>query len=104
VFQVVSLMIAAELAATFRSIEAEHRRAYRLFRITGCKTLSVNLTQREDEGVAVFVADFAILVAVTIVRPTLLMRPSILSAKRQHPPAGMRWQLGARGDHTLSPA
>ena len=35
--------------------------------IPGCKTWSINLAQRTDEGVAVLVADFTIVVAVAIV-------------------------------------
>ena len=40
-------------------------------RITGSKTLSVNLTQRADEGVSVLVADFTVVVAVAIVETCL---------------------------------
>jgi hypothetical protein len=36
------------------------------FRITGRKTLSVNLTQRADESISMLVADFAVVVAVAI--------------------------------------
>jgi hypothetical protein len=41
------------------------------FGITGCETLSVNLAQRPDEGISVFVADFAVVVAVAIVETCL---------------------------------
>jgi hypothetical protein len=41
------------------------------FRIAGCKTLSVNLTQGADEGVSVLVADFAVVVTVAIVETWL---------------------------------
>jgi hypothetical protein len=39
--------------------------------IAGGETLSVNLAQRANEGVAVLVADFAIMVAVAIVETCL---------------------------------
>jgi hypothetical protein len=60
-------MIAAELAQR-GLIQLKQNLAQLLgFRIAGGKTLSVNLTQRADQGVSVFVADFAILVAMAIV-------------------------------------
>src|SRR5882757_3753282 len=89
-------MIAAELA---------HRRFVQLkqnftqllgFRIAGCEALSVNLTQRADEGVAVLVADFAVVVAMTIVQTCLAHAALPSGRKRQHPPAGLRWQLRLR--------
>src|SRR5882757_7232539 len=60
-------MIAAELAQR-RLVQLKQNLAQFLgFGIAGCETLSVNLSQRADEGVAVFDADFAILVAVASV-------------------------------------
>jgi hypothetical protein len=92
VFQVTGLMIAAELAQR-RFIELKKNLAQFLgHRITGCKILFVNLTQRADEGVSVLVADFAVVVAVAIVE-TCLAHAALHSAnERQHPPAGTKWQ------------
>ena len=71
VLQVAGLMIAAELAQR-GLIQLKQNLAQLLgFRIAGGKTLSVNLTQRADQGVSVFVADFAILVAMAIVETCL---------------------------------
>jgi hypothetical protein len=65
------LMIAAELAQR-RLVQLEQNFAELLgFRIAGCEILSVNLTQRADEGVSMFAADFAILVAVAVVESCL---------------------------------
>src|SRR6185437_14443971 len=62
------LMIAAELAQR-RLVQLKQDFAELLGGgITGGKTLSVNLAQRADEGVAVLVADFAVVVAVAIVQ------------------------------------
>jgi hypothetical protein len=64
-------MIAAELAQR-RLVQLKQNLAQLLgFEIAGCETLSIHLSQRADEGVAVLVADFAILVAVTIVETCL---------------------------------
>ena len=61
------LMIAAELAQRgFVQLE-QNLAQFRGFRIACSETLSVNLTQRANEGVAVLVADFAVLVAMAIV-------------------------------------
>jgi hypothetical protein len=62
------------------------------FRITGCKALSVNLTHRADESVAVLVADFAVVVAVAIVETCLAHAALLVPRERQHPPAGTYWQ------------
>ena len=60
-------MIAAELAQR-RFVQLKKNLAQCLgFRMTGGKALSVNLTQRGDEGVPVLLADFAVVVAVAIV-------------------------------------
>ena len=68
VLQVAGLMNAAELAQR-RLVQLKQNLAELLgFEIAGCETLSIHLSQRADEGVAVLVADFAILVAVTIVK------------------------------------
>jgi hypothetical protein len=73
-------MIAAELAER-RLVQLEQNFAELFgFRIAGRETLSVNLSQRADEGGSVFAADFAIFVAVAIVEPTLLMLLSIVPA------------------------
>jgi hypothetical protein len=60
-------MIAAELAQ--RRLVQPKLNFAELFGIgiAGCETLSVNLSQRADESISVFAADFAILVAVAIV-------------------------------------
>jgi hypothetical protein len=76
-------MIAAELAQRCL-VEVKQNLAQLLgFRITGCEALSVNLTQRADEGVAVLLADFAISVAVapSTVPKVARTRPSILPAR-----------------------
>src|SRR3984893_6093796 len=71
VLQVARLMIAAELAQR-RLVQLEQNLAQLLgFRITGCETLPVKLPQCGDEGGSVFVADFAIRVAVAIVETCL---------------------------------
>ena len=82
------LMIAAELAQR-RLVQLKQDFAQLLGRgITRSKTLSVNLAQRADEGVAVLVADFAVVVAVAIVE-TGFTHASLHGARqRQHPPAG----------------
>jgi hypothetical protein len=60
-------MIAAELAQR-RFVQLKKNLAHCLgFRMPGSETLSVNLTQRVDGRVSVFVADFTVMVAVTIV-------------------------------------
>src|SRR5262249_41390980 len=90
-------MIAAELAQRCL-VELKQNLAQLLgFRITGCEALSVNLTQRADEGVAVLVADFAIPVAVAIVE-TRLAHAALHGAyscphKAKHPPNVTKWQL-----------
>ena len=72
------LMIATELAQR-RLVQLKQNLAQLLgFRIAGCETLTVNLTQRTDEGVPVFAADFAILVTVAIVETGLLMLLSLV--------------------------
>ena len=48
--------------------------------VPGGETLSVNLAQRVDGRVSVFVADFAVVVAVAIVGPALLMLLSMVPA------------------------
>ena len=64
-------MIAPELAQR-RLVQLMQDIAELLGRgITGGKTLSVNLAQRADEGVAVLVADFAVVVAMAIVETGL---------------------------------
>src|ERR1700719_2773460 len=86
------LMIAAELAQR-RLVELKQDFAKLLGRgITGGKTLSVNLAQRADEGVAVLVADFAVVVAVAIVETGFAHAALHGARERQHPPAGTKWQ------------
>ena len=88
-------MIAAELAER-RLVQLKQDFAELLgFGVAGCKTLSVNLSQRADEGVSVFAADFAILVAVAVVETCLAHAALPCSRGRQHPPAGIKWQLNA---------
>src|ERR1700681_2300006 len=71
VFKMPGLMIAAELAQR-RFVQLKQNLA-QLFgcRIASCETLPVNLTERLDQGVAVLVADFAVVVAMTIVETGL---------------------------------
>lgn len=78
-------------SATSRLAAAGPRSASRLG-IAGCEALSVNLAQRADEGVAVLVADFAVVVAMTIVQTCLAHAALHGGRKRQHPPARLRWQ------------
>jgi hypothetical protein len=67
VFQVTRFMIAAELTQR-RFVELKQNLAECLgFRMPGGETLSVNLAQRADHRVSVFVADFTVVVAVAIV-------------------------------------
>src|SRR5438552_7355851 len=64
-------MIAAELTER-RLVQLKQNLPQLLgFGIAGCETLPVNLSQRADEGVSVFGADFAILVAVAIIETCL---------------------------------
>src|SRR5580658_6130653 len=90
--QMAGLVIAAELAQR-RLVQLKQDFAELLGRgITGRKTLSVNLAQRADEGVAVLAADFTVVVAVAIVE-TGFAHAALLSAReRQHPPARTKWQ------------
>jgi hypothetical protein len=55
--------------------------------------LSVNLTQRADEDLSMFAADFAILVAVAIVETRLAHAALHCARSRQHPPAETKWRL-----------
>src|SRR5438552_14995973 len=85
-------MIAAELAER-RLVQLKQNLAQLLgIGIAGCETLSVNLSQRADEGVSVFAADFAILVAVAIVE-TCLAHAGLHCSR--DPPAGTKWQQNA---------
>lgn len=64
VTQVAGFIIAAELAQRCL-VQLKTNLAQLLgLRIPGCETLSVNLAQRADQGIAVLVADFTILVPV----------------------------------------
>ena len=90
--QVASLVIAAKLAQR-GFIELKQNVAQFLgVGITGSKTPSVNLAQRADEGIAVLVADFAVLVAMAIVETGLAHAALLWAHSRQHPPAGSKWQ------------
>jgi hypothetical protein len=85
-------MIAAKLAQR-RLIQLKKDFAQLLGRgITGGKALSVNLAQRADEGVAVLVADFAVVVAMAIVETGFAHAALHGARERQHPPAGTKWQ------------
>jgi hypothetical protein len=71
VLQVAGLMIAAELTqGCFIQVRKNLAKFFRRG-ITGGKPLSVNLAQCADEGVAVLVADFAVVVALAIVEACL---------------------------------
>ena len=85
-------MIAAELAQ--RSfVELKKNLAQCLgFRVPGGETLSVNLAQRVDGRVSVFVADFAVMVAVAIVETGFAHAALHGARERQHPPAETKWQ------------
>ena len=63
--------------------------------LSGCEALSVNLRQCADRRVTVLVADFAIVVAVAIVQTCLAHAALHGGRTRQHPPAGLRWQLSS---------
>src|ERR1700716_4072859 len=90
VLKMAGLMIAAELAQR-RLVQLKQNLAQLLgFGISGCETLPVNLTQRADEGVSVFAADFAILVAVAIVETCLAHAALHCSRNRHLPPAGIK--------------
>src|ERR1700689_3078511 len=90
--QMAGLVIAAELAQR-RLVQLKQDFAELLGRgITGGKTLSVNLAQRTNEGVAVLVADFAVVVAVAIVETGFAPAALHGARERQHPPAGTKWQ------------
>ena len=91
--QVTGLVIAPELAQR-RLVQLEENLAQLLrCRIAGCEILSVNLSQRANERVSVFAADFTVLVAVAIVE-TCLGHAALHRARgRQHPSAGIKWQL-----------
>jgi hypothetical protein len=81
-------MIAAELAQR-RFVQLKKNFAQLLGRgITGSKTLSVNLTQGADEGVAVLVAYFAVVVAVAIVETGFAHGALHYADRRKHPPVG----------------
>src|SRR6202035_827610 len=60
-------MIAAELAQRGLVQLKQNLAEFLGFRIAGRKALSVDLSQRADQGVSVLMADLAILVAVAIV-------------------------------------
>jgi hypothetical protein len=67
------------------------------FRDSRPETLSVNLSQRADQGVSVFVADFAILVAVAIVETCLAHGLSIVPAADSiRPPGRMATAVGSK--------
>jgi putative transposase len=75
-------LAAANRASKVGSFQLKQNLAQLLgFRIALGKTLSVNLTQRADQGVSVFAADFAILVAVAIVE-TCLAHAALSCARR----------------------
>src|ERR1700756_98163 len=85
-------MITAELAQG-RLIQLKQNLAQPLrFRIASRETLPVNLTQRTNEGVPVFCADFAVGVAVAIVGTCLAHAALHCARSRQHPPAAIKWQ------------
>src|SRR4051812_29657349 len=86
-------MIAAKLAQR-RLVQFQQDLAkFFRFGITGCETLSVNLSQRADKRVSVFAADFAIMIAVAFVETCLAHAALRCARHRQHPPARTKWQL-----------
>jgi hypothetical protein len=91
-------MIAAELAQ--RSfVELKKNLAQRLgFRMPGGETLPINLTQRVDGRVSVFVADFTVVVAVAIVE-TCVAHGALHCAYGELPPARTKWQSCAATGH-----
>ena len=59
------------------------------FRMPGGETLSVNLAQRMDGRISVFVADFTVVVAVAIVE-TCVAHGALHCAVGKHPPASTK--------------
>ena len=91
--QVASFMIAAELAQrSFVQLKKNFAQCLG-FRMSSGETLSVNLTQRVDGRVSVFVADFTVAVDVAIVE-TCFAHGALHCAYslREHPPASTNWQ------------
>jgi len=96
-FRVAGFRIAAELAQR-RLVELKQDPVQLLgFRITGCEALSCKSYPTADEGVAVLVADFTIVIAVAIVQTCVAHAALHGDRERQHSPAGLRWQLGFSG-------
>lgn len=80
-------MIAAELAQR-RFVQLQKNLAQCLgFRMASGETLSVNLTQRLDGRVSVFVADITIVVAVAIVETCAAHDALHCAYNDEHPPA-----------------
>jgi hypothetical protein len=98
--QVAGLMIAAELAQRCFVELRENIAQFLGVRITGSKTLSVNLTQRADEGVSVLVADFTVVVAVAIVETCFahaaLLVPQATASSRRDRMAILRRNTSGR--------
>jgi hypothetical protein len=69
------LMIAAELTERCRVQLKQNFAEFFGIGIAGCETLSVNPSQRADEGASVFAADFAILAAVAVDLPCSCCSP-----------------------------
>ena len=81
--QVAGLIIAAEFIKR-RLVQLKQNFAELFgFKIAGCETLSVNLTLRVDEGVSVFGAGLAVLVAVAVVETCLAHAALLCSARNQ---------------------
>src|SRR5260370_29038685 len=96
------LVIATELAQRGLVQVGQNVAQFLGWGITGRESRSVDLAQRADEGVAVLVADFAILVAVAIVE-TCLAHTALPGAHgRQHPPAATKWQRVRAHDATAA--
>jgi hypothetical protein len=92
VVEMAGLMIAAQLAqGSVVELKQNVTQLVR-FRIPRSETLSVNLAQRANEGVAVLVADFAILVAMAIVEARLVHAALPCARGRQHLPVEAEWQ------------
>jgi hypothetical protein len=90
--QVAGLMIPAKLAQRCL-VQLQQDLAQLLsFGITRSETLPVELSQRADDGVSVFAADFTVRVAVAVIETCLAHATLHCARDRQHPPARTIWQ------------
>jgi hypothetical protein len=87
--QVAGLMIPAKLAQRCL-VQLQQDLAQLLsFGITRSETLPVNISQRTDDGVSVFAADFTVRVAVAVIETCLAHAALHRARDRQHRPARM---------------